>query len=512
MVDTRKSNKNKADRTKVKKNLNSAVTTGASPKVNKIPTALVSKLNNAKKKKAKRLNYSPQNLQNAIKALDTGISLRKAAKAFGVPLATLARRKNNPEIVKTKTGPANVLSEAEEQEIVNWILHKAERGYPVTKTELLNSVQKYIESLKRKTPFTNNRPGRHWYEGFRKRNPNLLPRTVQHLTLTRATVTREKLREWFNEQDSYLNNKNLLGISPNSIFNCNETNILLCPNSGKVLAEKGCCSDESLTVLFMYSAAGTRAPPLLMFAYTESVPKKMIQNTPKGWGIGISESGRMTAEAFYEYMTNVFYPWLLRENIQFPVIIYLDNHSHMTIPLVSFCRNKQIEIIPLYHNSTHMMHPLDTTFVHLFKETWEKTVAKWKIQKNVMQLKKEDFPTVLKMALDNLKEEKDVIQSGFKASGLVPFNPNAVIYDVLPKKEKSESISTHNEETMKVYRVSDTITEDAKQHLQNFEKNIPPELLLEFKNALSNGSWTGNIEKKALFEYWLQILGKHLLV
>ena len=499
MVDTRKSIKNKVDRTKVKKNLNSAVTTGTSRKVKKKPMALVSKLSNGKKKETTRLNYSPQNLQNAIKVLDTGISLRKAAKAFGVPVATLARKKKNPELVKTKTGPANVLAEAEEQEIVNWILHKAERGYPVSKTELLNSVQMYIESLNKKTPFTDNRPGRHWYEGFRKRHPNLPIRTVQHST--RAAVTRKNLREWFNEQYSYLNNKNLLDTSPDTIFNYNETNILLCPDSEKVLTETGCRSQESLTVLFMYSAAGTRAPPLLMFAYTEGVPKKMIQNTPKGWGIGISESGGMTAEAFYEYLTNVFYPWLLRENIQYPIIIYLDNHSHITIPLVSYCRNKQIEIIPIYPKSTHTMQPLDITFVPLFKETWEKTVAKWKIKKNAMQLKKEDFPTVLNMTLNNIKEEKDVIRSGFKASGLVPFNPNAVIYDVLLKKEKSESISTHNEET-----------EDATQHLQNFEKNISPELLLEFKDALSKGSWTGNIEKKALFEYWHQILEKHLLV
>ena len=55
-----------------------------------------------------------------------------------------------------------------------------------------------------------------------------------------------------------------------------------------------------------------------------------------------------------------------------------------------------------------------------------------------MRLKKEDFSTVLKMTLDNMKEEKNVIQSGFKAPGPVPFNPNAVDYDVLQKKKKGK--------------------------------------------------------------------------
>ena len=124
-------------------------------------------------------------------------------------------------------------------------------------------------------------------------------KTIQQLSLSRAAVTKEDLREWFHVQGSYLNSKNVLDTSPNRIFNSDETNILLCPDFEKVLTQKGCRSaykitdagKESLTVLFMYSAAGTRAPPMLMFPYIKNVPKKIIENTPKAWGIGISESG-----------------------------------------------------------------------------------------------------------------------------------------------------------------------------------------------------------------------------
>ena len=70
---------------------------------------------------------------------------------------------------------------------------------------------------------------------------------------------------------------------------------------------------ESLTVLFMYAANEARAPPVLMYSYERNVPKKIVENSPKGWGIGISENGWMTTETFYEYITNVFYPWLQEE-------------------------------------------------------------------------------------------------------------------------------------------------------------------------------------------------------
>uniref|UniRef100_A0A0C9Q4V7 TIGD2 protein n=1 Tax=Fopius arisanus TaxID=64838 RepID=A0A0C9Q4V7_9HYME len=252
-----------------------------------------------KKKKNKRLNYTCGDLANALKTVNSGVSLRKAASAYGVPAATLGRKKNNPDGIKTKTGPQTVLSKSEEDEIVNWMLYRGERGMPVSKTELLDSVQRYVTISKKHTPFIDNRPSRHWYGGFRRRHQSLTIRKPQHLSLTRASVTREDLQQWFNEQDQYLKTKKLLDISSSRIFNCNETNIVLCPESEKVIAGKGSRSvykivdagKESFTVLFMYGANGARAPPMLMYPYKGDVPKKIVENIPKGWGIGVSENG-----------------------------------------------------------------------------------------------------------------------------------------------------------------------------------------------------------------------------
>ncbi|XP_046593914.1 uncharacterized protein LOC124294094 [Neodiprion lecontei] len=253
-------------------------------------------------------------------------------------------------------------------------------GAPVTKTELLDCVQRYVQTMEIKTPFTDNRPSRHWYEGFRKRHPELSIRKPQHLSTSRAAVNREELQEWFKDSGKYLESKNLLNIPASRIFNCDESSILLCPDAESVLAEKGSRAvykivdggKESLTVLFTYRADGTRAPPMLMYSYKKSIPKKIVENTPTGWGLGVSDSGWMTTETFYEYITNVFYPWLLEEKTEFPVILYMDNHSsHLNLPLVTFCREKQIELVMLPPNSTHIMQPLDISFFHPFKETWK---------------------------------------------------------------------------------------------------------------------------------------------
>ena len=73
------------------------------------------------------------------------------------------------------------------------------------------------------------------------------------------------------------------------------------------------------------NAAGQLAPPLVMFAY-KRVPKEMYEKMPCDWCYGTSDSGWMQGENFYEYVTNVFYPWIIRTNITLPVILYVDGH------------------------------------------------------------------------------------------------------------------------------------------------------------------------------------------
>jgi len=92
---------------------------------------------------------------------------------------------------------------------------------------------------------------------------------------------------------------------------------------------------------------------------------------PAGWSIGLIEKGWMTAESFFEFISNIFYSWLIKNQIKFPVVLYLDGHSsHLTLPLVQFCRSNQIELIALYPNATHILQPLDVSVFHPSKNAW----------------------------------------------------------------------------------------------------------------------------------------------
>lgn len=71
----------------------------------------------------------------------------------------------------------------------------------------------------------------------------------------------------------------------------------------------------------------------IIFKY-QRIPQNIIDTIPTNWGVGRSDTGWMKAEVFYEYIGIIFYPFLIENNIQFPVILFVDGHkSHLTYQL-----------------------------------------------------------------------------------------------------------------------------------------------------------------------------------
>lgn len=124
------------------------------------------------------------------------MTTRGAAKAYSVPNTCLQRRlKDN----FTLNGPPTVLTEQEENDIEKWLLDVSTRGFPLTPTELKDSVKTMLDLRGRKTIFKDNRPGRNWFARFLQRKVNLRIRLAENLDKSRAAVTEESIRSWFSE-------------------------------------------------------------------------------------------------------------------------------------------------------------------------------------------------------------------------------------------------------------------------------------------------------------------------
>lgn len=105
--------------------------------------------------------YSEETIKTCIQNIKTGkMSAYGASKAFGIPMSTIRYRMSNRWKQSTRPGPSTVLSTAEEQEIVSWMIGIKERGFPVSRENVLSKVSEFLSSNPdREKWFKNNRPG-----------------------------------------------------------------------------------------------------------------------------------------------------------------------------------------------------------------------------------------------------------------------------------------------------------------------------------------------------------------
>jgi hypothetical protein len=83
--------------------------------------------------------------------------------------------------------------------------------------------------------------------------------------------------------------------------------------------------------------------------------EKIAQSVPAEWGIARSERGWMTCDVVYEYIAYIFHPFLVSQEVIFPVVLFVDGHnSQFTCQLGVLCNMLKTEIIALYPNATRI--------------------------------------------------------------------------------------------------------------------------------------------------------------
>ncbi|XP_041973215.1 uncharacterized protein LOC121728940 isoform X2 [Aricia agestis] len=432
----------------------------------------------------KRKSLVTENLKLAVEEAKKTRKIREVARKYGIPKSTLYFKLKNPGH-KTSRGPPPILTNEEEETLEKWILETSRKGFPLKKGDIQRSVQMFLRDNPRPNCFKNNYPGDGWFRNFSKRHPAISQRTSEGVNSSSACVAEADIQKWFSEITKYFLEKDLLKVfkEPSRIFYGDETGFQLCPKTGKVLAAKGSKSvykiqphnsNECITVMFSFAADGQYCPPMVIYNY-QKIPQKVMNKIPEGWGVGRSDGGLMTSELFFEYVANVFYPYLIEKNIKFPVIFFVDGHkTHLTYEISKLCKALNIELIALYPNATCILQPTDIAVFRPIKLAWEEACHFWLTENLNETITKINFAEVLDTALRKSLKPQTLI-NGFEACGLVPFDPNAVDYNkcvrvsTINGKKKPANINDEN--------ITNIIT------YSNFIHLIGPSKIEEMKNC-----------------------------
>ena len=114
------------------------------------------------------------------------------------------------------------------------------------------------------------------FQAFSKRHRTVAVRTPERVSRARSYIQEEDIRSWFSELTDNVTALNALDIfeDSNRVFNLDETNIQLCPSTGKVISIRGTKNvyevapgpcKSNLTFVGTFNASGAIVAPVTIY-------------------------------------------------------------------------------------------------------------------------------------------------------------------------------------------------------------------------------------------------------
>lgn len=241
--------------------------------------------------------YSLNDVQNAVKEIQSGATYRDMENKYKIPRSVL-NRYTKGQSPKLRTGGRSVLSNKEEELLQECLIARSIMGFPCDKEELFRLVQEYIKINNLKTPFTDGRPGSDWYYAYMRRHPKLSLKKPEQLQKARI-ISRDPfvVYNFYDMVEDVYKQCNITSRSAPLIFNADESGFGSDPSRIRAIGEKGTAlsrvSDgsgrDSTTVLACVSADGERLPPLIVFQgqagslLGSTLERCMLQTRRAGW-------------------------------------------------------------------------------------------------------------------------------------------------------------------------------------------------------------------------------------
>ncbi|KAF4883786.1 hypothetical protein CGCF415_v015717 [Colletotrichum fructicola] len=114
------------------------------------------------------VQYCEDDIRQALEAITNGLSIHKAASAWGIPRTTLRRRIKGAQSRDTAFADQQRLSPTQESHLAEWVRIQAALGLPPTHQQLEDFAERILQIHGDTQPL-----GKNWVQAFIKRNPSV---------------------------------------------------------------------------------------------------------------------------------------------------------------------------------------------------------------------------------------------------------------------------------------------------------------------------------------------------
>lgn len=386
-----------------------------------------------------RGRWTEDQLREALRMVRAGMAVRRAADVYSIPRRTL-RNHIKTGVEMKKMGRNSILTSAQENELCNRIFRLASIGYPLTGKLIRRSVFVFCQENNINNPFPEGKgmAGKKWLNLFRKRHPNLTKRKAQHMNQARAAkLNKFIVTDHFDKLRSIMTEMNILA-NPHLIYNMDEKGCQLSLHKQPMVFAKKASKDvriiadehaENVTIVACGNAIGQIIPPMILFKGKRE-KEEWKENLPIGSCIQMTKKGSMTTETFVKWIQH-FAKFKCDEKV---LLIFDGASSHLDYTIVDEAEMHNIVLYCLPSNTTHYLQPMDRSVFGPFETYWDNEVMLFWTNRPHHKITKFHFGSIFSKAWAKAATPVNV-SSGFRATGIYPFNSNAIPDDAFAPSE-----------------------------------------------------------------------------
>ena len=244
-------------------------------------------------------------------------------------------------------------------------------------------------------------------------------------------MNRQVVGKWFEDYKSPLESKGIIDV-PSHIWNLDESGLQDTFKPKHAVGEKGMPlyqiqhseKGETRTVVPVFNAMGVFGPLLIVFK-GKRVKSEWLTNVPENVMVKCSDDGWINKGFFLEFGKK-FVSWLPKDDKR-PHVLLMDGHgSHVfNLDFINLMKANNIEVFCFPPHTTHWLQPADKAVFKTFKTEWVKEGLKFNNDTAGRKPSKVEFLQLFKKAWGKAATV-EVVQGGFRGTGMFPWNPNAI--------------------------------------------------------------------------------------
>ena len=366
----------------------------------------------------------------AIEIVRTNPNLQttKIARIYKVPYKTLCRRIQGMPARSDISPNSRKLTKLEEEVIVRHILDLDSRAFPPRRSDVEDMANRLLAER------DSGRVGKNWTSNFVRRQPQLSTRFTRKIDYQRVKCEDPNAyNAWFQLVRNMINK---YGICEEDIYNFDETGFLMGQISSEmvVTAAERCGrprttqqgNREWITVIQGIGSYGYVLPPFIIVAGKNHL-SSWYKDTPMpaDWVVAVTSNGWTTNERGVDWIKHFNQHTRSRTKGGYRLLIVDGHESHQSYEFEKYCKEQNIITLCMPSHSSHKLQPLDVGCFSPLKRSYGAEIEKL-MRAHITHISKEDFFPAFHTAFRTTMIESN-IRAGFRATGLVPYDPDYVV-------------------------------------------------------------------------------------